>query len=452
MRRLALALVLIAPLALSAVRQARSFAAEPSPEFGRDVVPILENNCLRCHNTGKSEGGLLLESYEDMMRGGDSGVAIVPGKPDDSPLLLQVEGRAKPKMPPKADLDPADIAVLRAWIAAGAASSPVRRLPLDERVPPLTQRAAMTPQVTSVAWRPDGGELGVAGYKEVRRFRMPGSERQEPLGGLSDLVRSIAWSPDGSLIAAGGGTPGVFGELVLFEAQSGSPRLVLDGHRDYVYHVAFSADGSRLASCGYDRVIRIWDTARGKRVAALREHTEAVYAVAFSSDGKRLASASADRSVKIWNTETSTRVYTVTDPTDAVMTLAFRPGTSQLAAAGADRRIRVWDVGPDAARPVRNMPAHQASVLRLAYSADGRMLASSGADRVVKLWDADTGRELRALGRQSDWVQALAFSPDGQTLAVGRHDGSVTVYDTASGGVVAQPLGGSARTTRMARQ
>ena len=66
------------------------------------------------------EGGLLLESHEDLMRGGDSGSPLVPGKPDESPLILQIEGRAKPKMPPKKDLQPDEIAVLRAWVAAGA--------------------------------------------------------------------------------------------------------------------------------------------------------------------------------------------------------------------------------------------------------------------------------------------------------------------------------------------
>jgi hypothetical protein len=91
-RTLVLATVVFVTLAAGAVHQAGSFAAESDPDFGRDIVPILENNCLRCHNTAKSEGGLLLESYEDVMRGGDSGVAVVAGKPDESPLLLQVEG------------------------------------------------------------------------------------------------------------------------------------------------------------------------------------------------------------------------------------------------------------------------------------------------------------------------------------------------------------------------
>ncbi len=91
-----------------------------APDFSRDVMPIFESNCLRCHNSAEEKGGLLLESYEDLMRGGDDGVPVVAGNADDSPIIRQLEGHAKPKMPPKADLRPEDIATLRAWIAAGA--------------------------------------------------------------------------------------------------------------------------------------------------------------------------------------------------------------------------------------------------------------------------------------------------------------------------------------------
>jgi hypothetical protein len=73
-----------------------ALAAQPpsgaTPEFARDVMPIIETNCLRCHNTAEQKGGLLLESYEDLMRGGDDGSPIVAGQADDSPLIRQVEG------------------------------------------------------------------------------------------------------------------------------------------------------------------------------------------------------------------------------------------------------------------------------------------------------------------------------------------------------------------------
>jgi len=403
------------------------------PDFSRDVMPIFESNCLRCHNTAEEKGGLLLESYEDLMRGGDDGVPVVAGNADDSPIIRQVEGHAKPKMPPKADLRPEDIATLRAWIAAGAKYSPARRASLDDKVPALPQSGGLLAEVPALGFSPDGVELAVAGYREVKRFRVPSGMTDPAIGGLSDQVRALAWSPDGKLLAAGGGTPGAFGELVLIDTATGSMVRTLDGHRDYVYFVAFSPDGKRLASCGYDRQIRIWDTATGEPMGVLREHTEAVYAVAFDSAGTLLASASADRSVKIWDTAKGVRLYTITEPTDSVLTLAFRPGSHVLVAAGADKRLRAWRIDATAATLIGNTLAHTASIIRIAFSPDGSRLVSASSSREVKIWNAETLTLERTLGDQSDWVQSLAFSPDGRALALGRYDGTVSVFDPSTG-------------------
>jgi len=420
-------------LAASVLVAQSAVAPTAPPDFSRDVMPIFESNCLRCHNSAEEKGGLLLESYEDLMRGGDDGVPVVAGNADDSPMIRQVEARAKPKMPPKADLRPEDIATLRAWIAAGAKYSPARRASLDDKVPALPQSGGLLAEVPALGFSPDGSELAVAGYREVRRFRVPSGSIDSPIGGLSDQVRALAWSPDGKLLAAGGGTPGAFGELVLIDTATGSVVRTLDGHRDYVYFVAFSPDGKRLASCGYDRQIRIWDTATGKPMGVLREHTEAVYAVAFDPAGTLLASASADRSVKIWDTAKGVRLYTITEPTDAVLTLAFRPGSHVLVAAGADKRLRAWRIDASAATLVGNTLARTGSIIRVAFSPDGSRLASASSSREVKIWNAETLTLERALTGQSDWVQSLAFSPDGRALALGRYDGTVSLYDPSTG-------------------
>jgi WD40 repeat protein len=74
------------------------------------------------------------------------------------------------------------------------------------------------------------------------------------------------------------------------------------------------------------------------------------------------------------------------------------------------------------------------------YSPDGKLLASAGADRTVKIWNADTWVEVRTLERQSDWPQALEWTPDGGRLAVGRYDGTVSIYETATGKRVSDPI------------
>ncbi len=444
-----IALLLIASGEGTSARQATA-----APDYARDVVPILEANCVRCHSPAQQESGLLLDTYEDLVRGGDSGLAITPGNAASSHLVEMIEGRAKKKMPPKGELRPDEIAILRAWIDAGARYSEMPPPALEDRIPALAQQARLLPAVAGLAFRPDGGELAVAGYDDVRRFSPSGGAAGTPWSGVHDLVRAVAYGPDGTWIAAAGGVPGSFGEIAIFDAGSGAVRRTLRGHRDYVYQVAISHDGKRLASCGYDKSIRLWDVETGRVLSVLREHTDAVFAVAFSQDDTWIASGAGDRSVKIWDAKKGVRLYTLTDATEAVTTLQFRPGAVPvLTAGGNDKTIRTWTVNAGGGKQVQSVIAHTAPVLALRYSPDGARLASAGADRTVKIWSADSWTELRTLEPQSDWPQALAWSPDGRLLAVGRYDGTVSVYDSATGKRTSDPIRpvGAAVTPRRAR-
>src|SRR3954469_2040355 len=100
------------------------FAADaaPKPTFSQ-VRAIFAQHCLSCHDSKEQEGSLVLETHQSLLKGGDSGAVIVPGKSADSLLVQQIEHAKKPFMPPpkKGDkLSPQEIAVIRAWIDAGA--------------------------------------------------------------------------------------------------------------------------------------------------------------------------------------------------------------------------------------------------------------------------------------------------------------------------------------------
>ncbi|MDF1744787.1 MAG: hypothetical protein P1V19_13915, partial [Gimesia sp.] len=97
--------------------------------FEKDVFPILDANCIACHNIAKKEGALVLESVEALIKGGDSGASVVPGKPDES-YLYQVASRTEesfmPPLPNKVGakaLTPQQVGILRQWIIEGAKSS-----------------------------------------------------------------------------------------------------------------------------------------------------------------------------------------------------------------------------------------------------------------------------------------------------------------------------------------
>jgi hypothetical protein len=92
-----------------------------APSFSDEVAPVLERWCVRCHGAREQQGGLRLDDYAALIRGGDSGPAVVPGHPEASLLVAKIERRDRPPMPPRRHLPRASVALLRAWIAAGAA-------------------------------------------------------------------------------------------------------------------------------------------------------------------------------------------------------------------------------------------------------------------------------------------------------------------------------------------
>lgn len=80
------------------------------------VDPVLEAHCRKCHNPTKARSGLDLTSLATLLRGGDRGAAVVPGRPDDSPLIQLLAASADPHMPPKGQLSEEEVGVLQEWI------------------------------------------------------------------------------------------------------------------------------------------------------------------------------------------------------------------------------------------------------------------------------------------------------------------------------------------------
>ena len=97
-----------------------------APDFATEVHPILKRNCLACHNNTKAKADLILETPSDMIKGGDSGTALVPGDAEASFVYTVSAHTEEPTMPPEKNksnakkLTPDELAILKAWIDAGA--------------------------------------------------------------------------------------------------------------------------------------------------------------------------------------------------------------------------------------------------------------------------------------------------------------------------------------------
>lgn len=300
----------------------------------------------------------------------------------------------------------------------------------------LATPLAAAPPVASLAYRGDGGLLAAGTHGAVALVDPATGDFLANLPGQNGRVTALAFSKAGTLAVASG-EPGKSGTVRLYDlgkSINAKPTAEIAAHRDAIYALAFSPDGSTLASAGYDRAIKLWSVAKPDAPKlTLLDHSDAVYSVAFHPNGQLLASGSADRAVKVWDAATGKRLYTLGDPTDWVYAVAWSPDGSKLAAGGVDKSIRVWTATAEGGKLVKSVFAHERGVLKLLYSPDGGTLYSVGEDAVVKSWDSAKMVERKVFAKQPASVYAMALRPDGKQLAIGRHDGEGIFFDPATG-------------------
>src|SRR5437870_1223699 len=263
----------------------RMAAAELSPMNDYSALDaIFTEYCLDCHGAQDPEGKLVVESFETLMKGGESGAVIVPGKSEESLLVKMVEGRIEKDgkkliMPPgkkREKLRPEQIALIRAWIDAGA--KPPAEFKLRELVVPrIEPKAPARKSVNAIAYSPARKLIAVARYGEVELRAAETHAVVRALKGHRGNVNAVAFSPDGKFLFAAGGEAGWLGEVRQWTLADGGLFHVFGGHKDAIYSVAVSPDGKTLATGSYDQKTKLWNIETGGEGKTLSGHNGAVF-------------------------------------------------------------------------------------------------------------------------------------------------------------------------------
>jgi WD40 repeat protein len=306
----------------------------------------------------------------------------------------------------------------------------------------------------SVAFSPDGSAVA-AGRVEVKRDRNGKPVSQSTVvsichpkdGALTARIEladsdgcSVAYSPDGLTLAVG-----LAREVKLYNTLTWKERYSLTvNQRGCFEGLTFSADGRRLAAATYDSVV-VWDLASRDVVVVINARTGFVHGVAFSPDGTMLATASEGPSLNvvvgpsgrarvasrgiggqlaIWRLDGSPAAPGA-DYLQPAYDVAFAPDGRSLAASGGDG-ARLGEVS-GTGHPRKIAPA---PVFCLAYSRDGRYLAMgtveiscTEAPGEVRVWDTEAGRDCVVLQAKMSRVRGVAFAPDGRAVVAATREG-----------------------------
>ncbi len=248
------------------------------------------------------------------------------------------------------------------------------------------------------------------------------------LGGL------LAWSPRGVFVTEG---PENSGLIDIRNSETGDSVRSFRGHHGDVNDVAFSPNGSRLASTGTDGSLKVWDPSTGRLISTVAGPEEAL-GPSFSADGSLVSAAWGGGLVQVLDLSTDRVVSRI--PVSEPIDTALSPDGRHVAVAKlytSDEVGAVFDVNTGEQSFALAGPNGVGYPMwrGVSWSPDGRVIAGT-SEGTARVWDAETGTLQHTLRGHSGSVFAVAWSPDSSRLVTGGSDGTTRVWEIGTEGVL----------------
>jgi len=441
------ALCLFASLFLSSAH------AQEKITYQDQVLPLIEANCAKCHNSDKKKADLDLTSFQGALKGSGSGPIVLSGNPDGSKLWKALNHAEEPFMPPnRPKLGDKELETFKKWIAGGLLENPTGKaiasvssgvdLTLKEEALGKPEGSAPMPQelpletvvhtargtaITGLAASPWAPLIAVAGQKEVLLFH---SDTLELLGILpfaEGQPVDLKFSHSGKLLLASGGRAAKSGRVVVWNVVTGEHLMTLGDEYDTVLAADLRPDQSQVALGGPSRLVKIVSLKTGEVQHKIKKHTDWVMAVAFSPNGQMLASADRNGSISVWDPDSAQELFTFSGHKSAVTALSWRPDSKLLASSSEDGTVKLWDLKEG--KRLKSWTANNSGSLCVNYAPDGQ-LVTCGRDNSVTIWDGNGGKSRHCEFFGNIPIRAV-FSGDSQRVVATDFQGRIGVWTVA---------------------